>query len=129
MQTITRAPATATATKKVRSYLPTGQMGRRLNKIADLQFQIQRLEKELDIHRAKVLDHMIFTKLDKIEFQDITISLRMRHNYTYSVLVSNQMLEIKNSQKFEIKEGVAIDSPTYFINISSKAKITSGVKL
>lgn len=122
MQTITKAP-------KVRSYLPTGQMGRRLTAIAKLQFEIQRLENVLNVHRAKVCDHMILNKLDKIEFQDITIALRQRHNYQYSVLVSNQMLEVKNSQKFEVNEGIAIDSPTYFINISSKGKIAKSVTL
>ena len=122
MQTLTKAP-------KVRSYLPSGQMGRRLTEIAKLQFEIQRLENILNVHRAKVLDHMILNKLDKIEFQDITIALRQRHKYDYSVLVNNQMIELKNNQRIEIESGIAKDNPTFFINISSKAKIARSVSI
>lgn len=72
---------------------------------------------------------MILNKIDKIEFQDIVIDLRLRHKYTYSVFTTNAILELKNNQRIEQENGTAVDNPTVFINIASSGKASRNIAL
>lgn len=105
----------STLTKRSRSYLPAGQMGRRLSEAQSLQLEIQRLSKKLEAHRSVILEHMINQRLDKIEFGDLVITKKIRHNWQYSPATLNEMQKLRIDQRFEQTTGVAIDQPTIYV--------------
>lgn len=110
---------TSTAIKKTRSYLPSGQMGRRLSEAQNLQNEIQRLTKKLELHRKAILGHMITQNLDKIEFANLVVCRKIRHNWTYTSATENLAQQLRQAQKWEQQDGVAVDNPTIYVSLTT----------
>lgn len=89
--------------------------------IADLA-RIQRERGELDAAaqelRTTLRDHMIKRNLQKIAFGDHVVSLKTRHNWSYSADLERDMLQVRQSQKWEQLQGIATDAPTPYISLT-----------
>ena len=109
---------TATPRRRQRTYKPTGEVGRRLAAIADLQKQLSKLQIQLDVHREHLLHHMITQKLDRIEFSGIVLIRRVRHNWTYSAPTEREAMALRQTQKWEQTHGLAEDRPTVYVALS-----------
>lgn len=97
---------------RVRDYSPSGEVGRQLQRAADLQSQIQLLDNQLRIIRTDLLSHMEAQALDRIECGDFRATRKVRHNWKYSPETEREMLRLKQSQKWEQVQGLATDRPT-----------------
>lgn len=104
--------------RRQRTYKPTGEVGRRLAAIADLQKQLSELQIQLDVHREHLLHHMNTQKLDRIEFNGIVLSRRVRHNWTYSAATERDAMALRQAQKWEQTQGLAEDRPTVYVALS-----------
>lgn len=104
--------------RRVRSYSPTGLIGRRLDEAQALHLEMQRLKAKLDVHRAWILLHMQDRKIDKITHGDLVIDRKIRHDWTYSPATEREMNKIRVTQKYEQAEGIAKDDPAYYVSFS-----------
>lgn len=107
-------------TKRTRTYSPDGAIGRRLSAAHQLQMQAQRLASELTGHRQWLAERMQRLNLDRIEHGDLVVSRKVRHNWTYSPELEAEMKRIKQLQRREQEEGIATDSPTVYVALSTK---------
>ena len=107
-------------TKRTRTYSPEGAIGRRLSAVHQLQMQAQRLTAELTGHRQWLTERMQRLNLNRIEQGDLVVSLKVRHNWTYSPELEAEMQRIKQLQRREQEEGIATDSPTVYVSLSTK---------
>ena len=107
-------------TQKVRNYSPDGDIGRRLQEAFLLQSEIQRLQQQLDTHRAYFLKHMEQQRLDKIELFGITVQRKVRHNWQYTPETHREMLKLQTTQRWEQSKGLATDSPKAYIALTHK---------
>lgn len=117
-----RTPTTTIKPKirKDRAYSPSGGMGKRLATAQSLQLQIQQLTAELDGHRAWFLAHLTKTNLDTLELGAFTVTRKTRHNWSYTAETEREMLALRNTQKWEQTQGLATDSPTTYVALSTK---------
>lgn len=118
-------PARTTTTikpkvRKDRAYSPSGGMGKRLATAQSLQLQIQRLTAELDEHRAWFLAHLTKTNLDTLELGAFTVTRKTRHNWSYSPETERDMLGLRTTQKWEQSSGLATDTPTVYVAMTTK---------
>ena len=114
---------TATATGRIvstRSYTPSGQWGRKLQRAADLQARIQLLDAELRLLRDELLAHMTARGLDRLEVGDFRATRKVRHAWTYSPSTEREMRNLRNLQKWEQTHGDATDNPTVYVALSTK---------
>ena len=118
----TRGPMLPTIPKRkrARSYVTTGDVGRRLAIAQNLQLQIQKLEAELGHHRVWLLSHMQRHDLDKLELGQFTAQRKTRHNWSYTPETERDALALRQAQKWEQSEGLATDSPTVYLTLSTK---------
>lgn len=113
---------TTTPVRRQRTYVPTGEVGRRLNAAGDLIHRIQELEAELSAHRDWLLKHLQARNLDNITQGDITVTRKVRHKWTYSSQTEREALALRTTQKWEQLQGIAVDSPTVYIAITTPKK-------
>ena len=107
-------------TKRTRTYSLEGAIGRRLSVAHKLQLEAQRLTAELTGHRQWLAERMQRFNLDRIEHGDLVVTRRVRHNWEYSPELKEEMKRIKKLQEREQKEGIATDSPTIYVALSTK---------
>lgn len=115
-----QAPTTKPRVRRDRAYASTGDIGRRLAKAQALQLQIQQLTTELDSHRTWLLTHMQRHNLDHLELGDFTVTRKLRHNWSYSPETEREALALRTTQKWEQSQGLATDTPTVYIALSTK---------
>ena len=110
----TTAPTTGVTLKtgKARDYTATGRVGQHMSRAQALKTEIDRLTAELSQERTWLLAHMESNALDQLNCGDFQVQRRLRHNWKYSPALEREMLRIKESQKWEISQGEALDRPT-----------------
>lgn len=109
-----------TLTHRSRSYTETGHIGRRLTEAKRLQHQIQQLEQELSMYREVILQHMTTQDLDVIQAGDLLVLRKTRHKWTYSPQTEREMMNLRQTQRFEQSQGIASDNPTIYVSFSIK---------
>lgn len=110
---------TATRTeRRTRTYVPSGDIGRKLNEARALQLQIQQLTAEYDALRAQLRDHCLRNKLTEVQLGRITALLKERARWTYSPETEREMSALQVTQKWEQQRGIATNDPTLYISLS-----------
>ena len=107
-------------TTRTRTYAPEGAIGRRLSAAHQLQLQAQRLTAELIGHRQWLTARMERLRIDYIQHGDLVVTRKVRHNWEYSPELTAEMKRIKQLQRREQEEGIATDSPTVYVSLSTK---------
>ncbi len=103
----------------IRSYVPTGTIGKRLARAKALQQQIQQLEAELSADREFLLAHMQRHQLERIETEGLRVVLKTRHNWGYSAAIDNMALQLRQLQLDEQSLGVATDKPKAYVSLTA----------
>ena len=103
----------------IRSYVPTGAVGKRLARAKALQQQIQQLEADLSKDREFLLQHMQARGLDRIETEGLLVVRKVRHNWDYSGHVDHMALNLRQLQLNEQAEGVATDRPKAYVSLTA----------
>ena len=103
----------------IRSYAPTGAIGKRLARAKALQQQIQQLEAQLSDDRQFLLAHMERRNLDRIETEGLLVVRKHRHNWSYSAVVDNMALQLRQLQLDEQALGVAQDRAKAYISLTA----------
>ena len=111
---------TSTAIRKRRTYAVTGVVGKKLQRAQELTLQIAKLKEELDPLRDDILQHLIDRDLAFIESGSFTAIRKVRHKWEYSASTEREMLALRNLQKWEQQQGTATDTPTTYLQLSSK---------
>lgn len=106
-------------TMTTRSYVPTGVIGKRLARAKRLQQQIQQLEAELSDDRQFLLQHMQARGLDRIETESLLVVRKVRHNWSYSPVIDNMALKLRQLQLDEQVLGVAQDRPKAYVSLTA----------
>ena len=107
------------STTKIRSYSPTGTIGRRLTTAHELQLEAQRLTAKLTAHRQWLCERMQRLDLDRIEQGDLVVTRKVRHKWTYTPETEAAMDALRKTQLREQAEGLATDSPTVYVALST----------
>lgn len=108
------------ATRRVRTYAPTGPVGRRLAAAQDLQRRIQELEAELSEHRAFFLEHMVSKDLNLVALGQFQVQRKRRHSWSYSPECEREALALRARQKWEQAQGIATDSPRDYVAFTTQ---------
>ena len=111
---------TTTAIRKRRTYAVTGVVGRKLQRAQELTLQIAKLKEELEPLREEILQHLITKDLAFIEAGDFSAIRKLRHKWQYSDATEREMMKLRNDQKWEQQQGIATDTPTTYLQLSSK---------
>lgn len=106
------------ATRRVRTYAPSGDVGRHLAKARALQLQIQELTAEYNTEREWLRDHMQALKLTTVELGDVRCVLKQRNCWTYSTETQLEMERLNVTQKWEQSRGIAVNDPTFHVSLS-----------
>lgn len=121
--TLTLVHSTKTTTnrpdKRIREYSPNGPLGRQLRAAQAIQLEIQELEAKLRNYREHFLIHMERNKLNRLQLGNFIVTRKTRHNWTYTPETEREMLRVRQSQKWEQSEGLAQDSPTVYLAMST----------
>ena len=112
-------PPTPVQVRNTRSYSPTGTIGRRLSKAYATQLELQRLTAELTAHRQWLCSRMIQLNLDRIEHGDLVVTRKVRHRWAYTTETEAAMLGLRKIQDREQAEGLATDTPTVYVSLST----------
>ena len=112
-------PVQVSNTRNTRSYSPTGTIGRRLSKAYATQLESQRLTAELTAHRQWLCARMIQLNLDRIEHGDLVVTRKVRHRWAYTPETEAAMLALRKIQDREQAEGLATDTPTVYVSLST----------
>lgn len=112
------ATFTKPATRRVRTYAPTGAVGTHLAKARALQLQIQELTAEYNTERDWLLQHMQARSLTKLELGDLSCVLKQRNRWTYSTSTQLEMERLNVTQKWEQSRGIATNDPTFHVSLS-----------
>ena len=112
-------PPTPVQVRNTRSYSPTGTIGRRLSKAYATQLESQRLTAELTAHRQWLCARMIQLNLDRIEHGDLVVTRKVRHRWAYTPETEAAMLALRKIQDREQAEGLATDTPTVYVSLST----------
>lgn len=99
---------------------PEAELRRRLARARDLQAQITPLEDELADHRAWILAHLESTGATSVGFDGFTAYRRVRHSWQYGAELAREMLRIREAQKWEQMNGIAVDSPRPYVALCEK---------
>ena len=97
----------------------TGVIGRKLRRAEQLTAEIARLKEELDPIRDDILQHLI-SDLAFIEAGSFSAIRKVRHKWEYTASTEREMMALRNLQKWEQQQGTATDTPTTYLQLSSK---------
>ncbi|MEB3209300.1 MAG: hypothetical protein VKK63_10345 [Synechococcus sp.] len=107
--------------RRKRTYVSSGPVGKHLAAAAALQLQIQELTAQLNEHRAWLLAHMLDRSVTRLELGDqFQAVLKTRHNWTYSPETEREMHQLRVTQGWEQKQGIATDTPTTYVALTTK---------
>ena len=109
-----------TTTRKRRTYTVTGQLGRKLRRAEQLTNEIAKLKEELDPIRDYILQYLISRDLSVAEAGDFQAIRKQRHKWEYTQATEFEMAKVRNLQKWEQQQGTAVDTPTTYLQLSSK---------
>ena len=112
---------TQTTIRKRRTYSVTGVIGRKLRRAEELTIEIARLKEELEPLREDILQHLVDRDLAFIEAGSFTAIRKTRHKWEYTASTEREMLALRNLQKWEQQQGTATDTPTTYLQLSSKS--------
>lgn len=116
------ATIAAPATRRARSYAPTGTVGQHLARARALQLQIQELTALYDTERAWLQKHMAAKGLTNVELGALRCVLKQRNRWTYSEATQLEMERLAVTQKWEQAKGIAANNPTCYTAISEASK-------
>ena len=108
-----------TAPRRKRAYTPSGDVGQHLARARDLQLEIQRLTAAYDTERAWLQEHMQRQGLDAVALGEVRCLLKQRAKWTYSPDTERDMQQLQVTQKWEQREGIASNSPTFYVALST----------
>lgn len=108
--------------RKTRSYSPAGAIGRRLSTAHRVQLELQRLTGELTAHRQWICERMMRLDLDRIEHGDLVVTRKVRHRWTYTPETEAAMEALRKVQLREQAEGLAVDSPTVYVALTTNVQ-------
>ena len=111
---------TTTTVRKRRTYVPTGSIGKKLQRAQELTLQIACLKEELDPLRDEILKHLITKDLAFIESGDFTAIRKERAKWEYSAKTEREMMKLRNDQKWEQQQGIATNDPTVYLQLKGK---------
>jgi dynactin complex subunit len=106
--------------QRVRTYSPDGKLGRIAQRAAAIRQQIDALNKQLEPLRDELTSLMIQRKLNVLNVNDVSIQLKHRNKWTYSPLTEQRSLRLSAIQKWEQEQGIATNSPTAHVAITTK---------
>lgn len=121
--TITLPPVpqrTAPVAKRRRTYAPSGDVGHHLARARALQLQIQELTALYDTERAWLQAHMQQRDLTQVSLGDIRCLLKQRSSWTYSPETEREMQALRVTQGWEQKQGIATNTPSFYVALSTK---------
>lgn len=103
-----------------RTYVAHGYIGKRLSRAHELQLEAQRIAAELTEHRQWLCERMQRLELDRIEHGDLVVTRKQRHKWGYSPELEADMKRVTQLQRREQEEGIASDSPTIYVALTTK---------
>lgn len=115
--TLTLTPRTAPRRK--RAYSPSGDVGQHLTRARELQLRIQELTAQYDTERAWLQDHMQRQGLDAVALGEVRCCLKQRAKWTYSPETERDIQQLQLTQKWEQREGIASNTPTFYVALST----------
>jgi TolA-binding protein len=105
---------------RTRTYSPDGKLGRIAQRAAALRQQIDALNKQLEPLRDELTTLMIQRKLNVLQVNDVAIQLKHRNKWTYSPETEKRSLALTTIQRWEQEQGIATNSPTAHVAITTK---------
>lgn len=108
-------------TRRARSYVPSGEVGKHLTRARQLQLQIQELQAQYDTERAWLLEHMQRQSLTNVALGDVRCVLKQRARWIYSIETQREMEALQITQKWEQSRGIASNEPSYYVALSEVA--------
>jgi len=105
-----------------KTYTPDSSIGERLTEVQRIKLEIDRLNEELDGHKAYLLGHAIRNNYDSLACGAVTVSRRQRASWTYSEALQKVEANLKDRKAREQKNGTAINSPTEHVVVTFSAK-------
>ena len=125
--TVSRRPAVSTLgpapfrtpIQRVRTYAPEGKMGRVAQRAAAIRQQIEALNKQLEPLRDELTSLMLQRKLNVLNVGDVSIQLKHRNKWTYSPETEKRSLALTSLQRWEQDQGIAKNSPTACVAITT----------
>jgi hypothetical protein len=123
---VVQLPFTSTINKPTprlkRTYSPVGRLGRVAQRAAALRLQIDELNKQLEPLREELLQAMVTRKLTTMQSGDVTITVRSRNKWQYSIETEREQLKLTQTQRWEQEKGVARNTPTPYVAITMEKK-------
>ena len=116
--TITFVKAPAKPARRVRSYVPTGEVGQHLSEARRLQLQIQELSALYDEERTWLLEHMQSKSLTNVALGEVKCVLKSRARWSYSIETQREMEALQITQKWEQSRGIASNEPSFYVSLS-----------
>lgn len=104
-----------TTTRQTKRQLIKPEIQVRMETAATLFATIQDLEAQLLEHRKWILEYLKNHNESSIKLGNFNVSLKSRHNWFYSAELAQAMLNIKQLQKDEQDNNIAIDKPTQYV--------------
>ena len=112
-------PQSPGRSSRARTYSPNGALGRQLREAQAIQLEIQELELKLKRYREHFLLHMERNKLNRLELGQFVVQRKVRHNWAYTAETEREALRIRQTQKWEQSQGIAEDTPTVYIAMTT----------
>lgn len=107
----------------VKTYEADSNIGRRIAEVQRLKLEIDRLNEELDTHKAFLLGHAIRNDYTGLRLGALTLSLVNKAVWTYSSTVAQAKARLKHLELAEQESGVAKKAVTPFLRIALSAKV------
>ena len=117
-------------TMTVKTYTPDSSIGKRLSDVQRIKLEIDRLNEQLDEHKAYLLGHAIRNDYTTLQLGALKISRRERAFWSYSEALQDAEAKLKDRKVREQKNGTATNTPTehLVINFSVKAILLDKVE-
>lgn len=116
--TLPALPTRPTPRRK-RAYVQTGAVGKHLTRAAVLQAQIQALQAEYDTERTWLLAHMQQRDLATLSLGEVRCLLKARSSWTYSPETEREMQQLRVTQRWEQKQGIATNTPSFYVALTT----------
>jgi hypothetical protein len=114
----------------VKTYTTDSSIGERLSEVQRIKLEIDRLNEELDKHKAYLLGHAIRNDYTTLQLGPLKLSRRERASWSYSEALQDAEAKLKDRKLREQKNGTAINTPSehLVINFSVKAILLDKVE-
>lgn len=114
----------------VKVYTPESTIGQRLAEVQRIKLEIDKLNEQLDEHKAFLLGHAIRNDYDGLRLGALTLSRRVKPAWTYSSTVKQAEARLKHRKLAEQESGVAtkVESQHLVINLSARVALQAAVE-